>query len=184
VPDVLTVHLNRDGPQSIEAPRTFDATGSFDVVFENHASACHAHVGLDPALSKVATVRTPNRFVEEGLSRRVRVDVASGERPVEGRLELVTGYGSTTEYVTVSLQDPETADSGVTVDERLGQPQSSPSDTGIDPERLPLLAFLGVAALLAVLVAVTVQNVLVTAGVLVVLLGVAAAGFLLVERPW
>ena len=184
MPDVLTVHLNRDGPQSIEAPRTFEATEGFDVVFENHGSACHAHVGRDPTLSKVATVRTPNRFVEEDLSRRVRVDVASGEHPVEGRLKLVTGYGSTTEYVTVILQNPETVDRGVTVDERLGQPQSSQAETGIDPERLPLFAFLGVATLLAVLVALTVQDALVTVGVLVVLLGVAAAGFLLVERPW
>lgn len=182
--DLLTVDLNRDGPQSIEAAQTFETTGSFEVVFENHGSACHAHVGLDPSLSDIATVRTPNRFVEEDLSRRVRVDVESGDRPVEGRLELVTGYGSTTEYVTVTLHDPETVDSGVTVDERLGQPQSSSSETRIEPERLPLLAFLGIAALLAVVVAVTVQNALVTAGVLVVLLVVVAAGFLLAERSW
>lgn len=182
MPDALTVHLSRDGPHSIEAPRTFEATGSFDVIFQNHGSALHAHVGLDPTLSEVATVRTPNRYVEEDLSRRVRVDVDvdPGERPVEGRLELVTGYGSTTEYVSVSLVDPQTANTGVDVDERLGRPQSPPEDPVTDPERLPLLALLGIAALLAVVVAVIVQNVFVTVAVLVVLLGVAVAGFLLV----
>jgi hypothetical protein len=180
VPDALTVHLSRDGPHSIEAPQAFEATGSFDVIFENHGSALHAHVGLDPTLSEAATVRTPNRYVEEDFSRRVRVDVDPGERPVEGRLELVTGYGSTTEYVSVSLVDAQTANTGVDVDERLGQPQSSPGNPVTDPQRLPLLALLGIAALLAVVVAVIVQDVFVTVAVLIVLLGVAVAGFLLV----
>ncbi|MFB6295545.1 MAG: hypothetical protein ABEH66_01730 [Halobacteriales archaeon] len=179
--DALTVRLNQDGPQSIEAPGAFEATGDFDVVFENVGEPLHAHVGLDPALSGVATVRTPNRFVEEGATRRVRIDVDRAALPVEGRLELVTGYGATTEYVPVTLRNPAEADPGVTVDERLGQPQSAPAEPLVDAEELPRLAFLGVAALLGVLVALVSGDTLVTAGVLVVLVGIAVAGFLLVE---
>lgn len=179
--DALTVRLNEDGPQSIEAPGAFEATGDFDVVFENGGEPLHAHVGLDPTLSKVAAVRTPNRFVEEGATRRVRVDVETGALPVEGRLELVTGYGATTEYVPVSLRNPAEADTSVTVDERLGQPQSVPEEPLVDPEELPRLAFLGVAALLGVLVALVSRDTLVTAGVLVVLVIIAVAGVLLLE---
>ena len=176
--DVLTVSLNEDGPQSIEAPGAFEATGDFDVVFENHGEPLHAHVGLDPTLSAVAAVRTPNRFVEEGATRRVRVDVDRAELPVEGRLELITGYGATTEYVPVSLGNPSEADPGVSVDERLGEPQSAPETPLVDPDWLPRLAFLGVASLLGVLVALVSGDTLVTVGVLVVLVFAAATVFL------
>jgi hypothetical protein len=181
VPDSLTVHLNRKGPQSIAAPQAFEATGEFSVYLRNHGTPLHAHVSLDDTLAKVARVVTPNRYVEEGATRRVRIEVEGGNRPIEGRLQVVTGYGAETAYVSVTLRDPETIEPDVAVDEELGRPTAAPDRSGADPERLMLGGFLVVALLLAVITALLVEELLVTIGVLVVLAGVVVAGYLLLE---
>ena len=51
MPDSLTVHLNREGPQSIAAPQAFEATGEFSVYLRNHGTPLHAHVSLDDTLA-------------------------------------------------------------------------------------------------------------------------------------
>jgi len=181
VPDSLTVHLNRAGPQSIAAPQAVEATGEFSVYLQNHGTPLHAHVSLDDTLAKVARVVTPNRYVEEGATRRVRIEVEGGNRPIEGRLQVVTGYGAETAYVSVTLRDPETVEPDVAVDEELGRPTAAPDRSGADPERLMLGGFLVVALLLAVITALLVEELLVTIGVLVVLAGVVVAGYLLLE---
>jgi hypothetical protein len=181
VSDSFTVHLNREGPQSIAAPQAFEATGEFSVYLRNHGTPLHAHVSLDDTLAKVARVVTPNRYVEEGATRRVRIEVEGGNRPIEGRLQVVTGYGAETAYVSVTLRDPETVEPDVAVDEELGRPTAAPDRSGADPERLMLGGFLVVALLLAVITALLVEELLVTIGVLVVLAGVVVAGYLLLE---
>lgn len=181
MPDSLTVHLNREEPGSIEAPQAFEATGGFKVYLRNHGAPLHAHVRLDRSLSEVARVATPNRYVEEGATRRVRIEVEEGDRPVEGRLEVVTGYGAETAYVSVTVRDPEEVEPAVSVDEELGRPASPPEPPGIAPERLLLGALLGVAVLLAVAAVVLIEEILIAAGVVVVLAGVVLAGYLIVE---
>ena len=181
MPESFTVHLNREGPQSIAAPQAFEATKEFNVYLQNHGTPLHAHVSLDRSLAAVARVATPNRYVEEGATRRVRIEVEDGDRPVDGRLEIVTGYGAETEYVSVTLRDPETVEPEVAVDKSLGQPTSAPARSGGDPERLLFGGLLAVAFLLAVVTVLLVEETLVTAGVLVVLAGVVAAGYLLLE---
>jgi len=180
VPDALTVDLNGDGPQSIRAPQAFETTGEFDVFLQNHGPPLHVHVRLGPTLSKVATVRTPNRYVEEGSTRRVRIKVEAGKRPTEGRLEVITGYGSNREFVSVAIRDPETVDPSVRVDEELGQPRTPPDQPAIDPQRLLVLSVGAVAGLLALVAAFLTQDPLVSLGVLVVLVAVVAASYLLV----
>jgi hypothetical protein len=175
----MTVHLNREGPQSIAAPQAFKATGEFTVYLQNHGTPLHAHVSLDNSLSEIARVVTPNRYVEEGATRSVRIEVADGDRPVDGRLEVVTGYGAETAYVSVTIRDPETVEPAVAVDEELGRPTSSPTRTEADPKGLLFGGLLAIALLLAVVTALLVDELLVTVGVLTVLVGAVVAGYVL-----
>ena len=181
MPDSLTVHLNRAGPQSIAAPQAVEATGEFSVYLQNHGTPLHAHVSLDDTLAKVARVVTPNRYVEEGATRRVRIEVEGGNRPIEGRLQVVTGYGAETAYVSVTLRDPETVEPDVAVDEELARPKSAPAPSEEDPERLLFGGLVAIALLLAVISALLIDDLLVTAGVFAVLAGVVVAGYLLLE---
>jgi hypothetical protein len=181
VPESLTVHLSREEPGSIAAPQAFEATGEFSVYLRNHGTPLHAHVSLDRSLSAVARVVTPNRYVEGGATRRVRIEVGDGDRPIDGRLEVVTGYGAETEYVSVTLRDPETVEPDVAVDEELGRPPSTSSRSDDNPERLVFGGLLAIALLLAVVTVLLVDELLVVAGVLVAIGGVVVAGYLLLE---
>ncbi|MDZ7702578.1 MAG: hypothetical protein U5J98_11255 [Halobacteriales archaeon] len=175
MPDDLVVHLNRDGPHSIGVePRQFVAGGSFDVVLRNHGTALHVHLHLDDDLSAEATLGTANHFVEEGAVRRVRVTVDEPLQPVEGRLKLVTGYGSETEYVRIALEDVEPEERHVRVDEALGQPTPAPVDDEplLAAGDLPTLALGAVAVLVALVAAVLIGGPASGLGLAVVLVGV------------
>lgn len=181
MPDSFTVDLNEEGPQDIDAPQSFEATGDFDVFVRNHGEPHHVHVRLDPTLSNVGEVTTPNRFVETGATRRIHVEVADGERPIEGRLEVVTGYGANSGYVTVTIRDPEASVDRVAVDERLAEPPSEPTHPSPDPQRILLLAIGAVLALLAIATAILTQQLLVTGFVVAVLLGLGLAAAVLLS---
>jgi len=175
----MTVHLNRDGPQSIAAPQAFETTGEFSVYLQNHGRPLHAHVSLDNSLSAVARVVTPNRYVEAGATRRVRIEVGDVTRPIDGRLKIVIGYGAETAYVSVTIKDSETVDPDVAVDESLSSPSSPPDPPQDTPDRLMLGGLLAIALLLAVVTVLLVENLLALAGVLAILVAVVTAGYFL-----
>ena len=175
------VHLNRDGPHSIGVePRQFVAGGPFDVVLRNHGAALHVHLNLDDDLSPRATLGTANHFVEEDAVRRVRVTVEEPLEPAEGRLKLVTGYGSETEYVRIALRDVEPEERHVRVDEALGQPKTADEpDPVLGADDLPTLALGTIAVLVALVAAVLVGGVQGALGLVVVLVGLGVAWALL-----
>lgn len=181
MPDDLVVHLNRDGPHSIGVePRQFVADGPFDVVLRNHGAALHVHLHLDDDLSPRATLGTANHFVEEGAVRRVRVTVDEPLDPAEGRLKLVTGYGSETEYVRIALQNVEPEERHVRVDEALGQPPTTDvPESMLDAESLPTVALLAIAVIALLVAAVLVGGPQAGIGVLVVVVGAGVAWALL-----
>ncbi|MFC7045832.1 hypothetical protein ACFQH6_10820 [Halobacteriaceae archaeon GCM10025711] len=188
--DTLPVHVNRDGVNTL-APETdvFEATGSFAIQLQNHGAPTHVHLHIDDDLSAVAEVETPNRYVERESTAVVMVRVTGSRRPVRGRLEIVTGYGSETAYVTVSLTNPTEEKQPVDVDENLGHRQQEvavePDDGGGVPlpnlRNVPVLALGGLAILLAIVAATIVEGVMMLAAVLVVLVGLVAAGYFLVQ---
>ena len=177
MPDDLVVHLNRDGPHSItvEPPR-FEAGSAFDVVLRNHGRALHVHLHLDDDLSRQATLGTTNHYVGEEAVRRVRVTVNEPLEPVEGRLKLVTGYGSETEYVRIELHDVEEEPRRVRVDEALGRPTpTEEAEPLLDVRSLPVVALGAIAVLIAAVAAVLIGGPTAVLGLLIVLVGVAVA---------
>ena len=180
MPDALEIDLSDGGPHAIDlATPSIEAEGDFDVVLRNHGAGLHVHLNLDPSLSRAARLSTANHYVEAGAIRRVRVEVDEGRIPAEGRLKIVTGYGSETEFATVSLVEPGEAEPRVQVDERLAEPRPREETPLLDPDSLPSLAFLAIAVAVAFLAVLLVSDPVVLAGVLVAIVGVGIAAALL-----
>jgi hypothetical protein len=206
VSNSFTAHLGRDGPQSVSAPETFETAEGFTVYLRNHGTPLHVHVRLDDSLGEIAEVLDPNRYVEEGSTRRVRVEVENTDRPVEGQVEVVTGYGTETEHVAVTITDPSTVETDIPVDEGLSRRGASSNLSGGGSGlsgggsglsgggsglsgggsglsgggsgQLVRNAVLGGTILLVVVVAVVIEEPLVIIGGLLALVGVMLAGYL------
>ena len=193
----LPVRLNRDRLHDIETRASFEASDSFAVLIHNGDAPVHVHLHLDDALSQVASIPANNHFVDADSTRQVGVEVEEGgPRPVEGQLKIVTGHGAETDYVSVTIAEPD-PEPAVTVDDSLGKRASESSessdDDGDDEEtdfEFPTAALrqnapVAVLGLLALAVAVgsaaLADSVAVLAGALAVLGSVVAAGYLLVR---
>ncbi|WP_135851135.1 DUF7524 family protein [Halorussus salinus] len=189
----LPVRLNRDRLHDIETRASFEATDSFAVLVNNGDAPVHVHLHLDDALSSVASIPANNHFVDADSTRQVGVEVEEGgPRPVEGQLKIVTGHGAETDYVSVTIAEPD-PEPAVTVDDSLGEraSESSDADDADDEEtdfEVPTAALrrnapVAVLGLLALAVAVgsaaLADSVAVLAGALAVLGSVVAAGYLL-----
>jgi hypothetical protein len=176
VPDDLVVHLNRDRPHAIEVePQRFVADQSFDIILRNHGAALHVHLHLDDDLSHQAVLGTVNHYVDEGAVRRIRVTVDQPVERSEGRLKLITGYGSETEYVRIALEDVEPTDRRVRVDEALGEPagQSAPEPL-LDATELPTRVIGAIAVLIGLAAAIWVGGAVAGIGFGLLVTGVAA----------
>ncbi|MFC4437165.1 MULTISPECIES: DUF7524 family protein [Natrialbaceae] len=188
----VTVHVNRDSPERLEpAVGTFETDESFTLILEGHDSPAHVHCRLDGPLDRVASLVGSNYYVEPEAQTPVAIDVnAEGiEEPVEGTLEVLTGYGAESVSIGITV---EPAPPGVEVDESLAKPNRSPSEPSAPPllERLEaasgaqsstiaVLALGLVAVAIAMTAAATIGGPIATAGLTVVVLGfVAALGLL------
>lgn len=179
VPESFTAHLNHEGPQSVAAPQAFETGDDFSVYLENHGSPLHVHVRADQSLAEVADVATPNRYVEEGATQRVQVEVDDSDQPVDGQLEIVTGYGSNTEYVSVTVRDPGAIEPDVEVGEELTGPAPSTEPPGGDADQLVRNAMLGGSLVVVIVIAIVVGEPLVIVGGLFVLVSVMLARYLI-----
>lgn len=178
----LPVHVNRDGTHSIDVAPSYEATGEFAVVLRNHGTPTHVHLRLDGDLAAAASLGTANHYVEGDGARRVPVAVGTDHRPVEGDLEVVTGYGAESATVAIDLVEPDEPEGGVAVDERLARPDAGEEAADPEPavpewlaEGWPVVA-LAVVAVGVAAVAASVSNApSVVVGLLAVGVGVAAA---------
>jgi hypothetical protein len=186
-PPSLTVDLNRERIHDVEAADAFETTGSFAVVLDNHGEAVHVHLHLDDELSRVASVAAGNHYVEAGDRREVQVRVRPGAGAVTGRLKVVTGYGSETAYVAVTVRPEEEHQRSVAVDERLARPQTPDERPGAAARlasaagdaSAPFVALAALAVALAALAAMAFPSAAVFLGVGVVVAAVAGALWLL-----
>lgn len=179
--------VGRDSPEAIEAPETFEATDTFGIDVDNHGRDVRIHVALDDDLARVASLPENNHHVESDGSVTVPVEVHS-ERTHTGTLTVATGYGREDHAVTVTVtpEEPETpveptpshqgateSDSGRSALAVVGDVLDGHRDTPVG-----LLALAGLAVVVALAAATTVGGVVGLAGGVVVLLGVTAAGWL------
>lgn len=178
MPSSLPVDLNRREPHRIDVDDEATVTGRFTIDFKNHGEAVHVHLNLDEALSRIATLRSGNHYVEKDTTLSVEVDVADIDEPVTGRLKIVTGYGTETEYVNLTIEPPTEDAAPVEVDETLNRPQTNESEPGTlatvrrrakQDLTIPVVAFGVVAILIALGIGVTVNtpSVLIGAGIVV-----------------
>lgn len=184
----VTVHVNRAGPHRLETDvSTVETCEPFVLRITGHETPAHVHCRLDDQLRQVASIEGSNYYVEPDGATPVRVSVdASGlDEPIEGRLELVSGYG--TESIAISvIVTPEPQH--VPVDESLATPaQTESTQPAADrtgwPEALPTLdtgtlavIVLGVLSIgVAVATAATVGAPIAVVGVGIVVIGVVAA---------
>jgi hypothetical protein len=181
VTDELPVHINREGVRELEVPDTIEATDSFDVRFVNHGEALHVHLNTGDGLSRVVTVDAGNRHVPGNGERRVRIDIDTldGESAF-GTLELSTSYGAEQHQIDVEVKDPAVTRTTVDVDDTLAEPPRTGA-TVFDRPELAVLALGLLAVVLAAITAAVVDDILVVAGVGVVLTGVFLALALLLR---
>lgn len=147
----LAVVINREGVHHIE-PETggFEAGDDFSIELRNEGQATHVHLHLDDDLAEVASLGgNTNLFVEAGKERIVPVSIDADERPVTGRLKVVTGYGAETTYIEVTVIPKEEPRETVAVDEELSvkQPREEPATPIVSATTVGvvLLAVLAVA---------------------------------------
>lgn len=182
MPERLTVHLNREELRDVAPEATaLETDRSFRLAFENHGGPVHVHVRPDDALGAVAEPAESQVYVDEGETRTLPVDV-SGNRSVEGELQLATGYGAEETTIDVTITDRR-KDGGptVAVDNSLGEKQQVETETGQtagDGLREFVLAGVGVVVAAAVALAVS-DSAAILVGVLALLGGVAAAMYVL-----
>ena len=124
----LDVELNGEAVHDIDAPDAFVTDGPFPIAFENAGRSTHVHLHFDDDLDRVTAVDEVNHYVADEATRRVHVSTADVDKPVRGKLKIVTGYGSNTRYVDVRIDPSTDAPSDpVVIDEELSAP----------PERTP-----------------------------------------------
>jgi hypothetical protein len=126
----LSVSLNRERLHRVETVDSFETNGPFDVVLTNHGEAVHVHIHLDDDLSQSATLSTGNHYVQRDATKRVHVRARAGDDPVRGKLKIVTGYGSESAYVDVTIAPATSQKPQVQVDESLGKPKAARESAG------------------------------------------------------
>ncbi|MDG5760127.1 hypothetical protein QA600_12330 [Natronococcus sp. A-GB1] len=138
----VTVHVNRDSSERLEAATaTFETAESFTLLLEGHDSPTHVHCRLDDELARVASLPQSNYYVEADARTPVPIEVEAGglEDPVQGYLEVSTGYGAESAAIAVTV---EPGPDRVEVDESLSKPQRSPTVQSSEPAE-PLFGDLG-----------------------------------------
>lgn len=190
----VTVHVNRGTADALEAGRErLETNDPFTILLQGHETPAHVHCRLDGALERIASVDGSNHYVEPNAVTAVPVAVdADGiDQPVTGRLEVVTGYGSESVSIAVTVvPGPPNVD----IDESLAEPaRSEPEPTvleravdrftavgRLDPSTLGVLGLGVVAIAVAVATTATIGGPVAMAGGGIVVLGVVVALFLLI----
>ncbi|MDG5817201.1 hypothetical protein [Natronococcus sp. A-GB7] len=151
----VTVHVNRDSPERLEAATaTFETAESFTLLLEGHDSPTHVHCRLDDELARVASLPQSNYYVETDARTPVPIDVDAGglEESVQGYLEVSTGYGAESAAIAITV---EPGPDRVEIDESLSKPKQSSIDQSPSPSEplfgdLDLLGDVGPVALAAI----------------------------------
>jgi hypothetical protein len=181
VPATLTIELDDDHRQPI-APETssFETTGGFDIVLDNLGTATHVHLSLSEELDGIADIEANNHYVEGASTRYISVDVGALEDPVDGRIEIVTGYGRNTEHVAVRIVPADVSDPPVEIDDALAEPSPRPESTDLTGlSTIPVIVLGALAVVTALATALVIGTLAVWIAAAVVVVGVGVAVYLL-----
>lgn len=187
----VIVHVNRGAGDSLEsAVGHLEVRGSFDLRLQSHGTPAHVHCRLDGDLERIASLPESNYYVDadDELVVLIRVDAEAIDRPVEGTLEVLTGYGSESIAIPVTVKP---APGDVDVDDSLAKPsQSTPepgllervgTGIGIEPATLGVVALGLVAVAIAAMTAATIGGPVAMASLAIVGVGFLVALVLLVR---
>ncbi|ELY43840.1 DUF7524 family protein [Natronorubrum sulfidifaciens] len=187
----VAVHVNRGSAESLEtAVDTLEVRGSFDLRLQSHGPPAHVHCRLEGDIERVVTLPESNYYVEADGETvvLVRVSAEAIERPLEGTLEVLTGYGSESLSIPLTVKP---APGDVDVDESLAKPaQNAPersdlerlvATVGLEPATLGVVALGLVAVGIAVLTAATIGGPVAMAGLAIVSVGFLVALMLLIR---
>jgi len=189
----LTVHVNRTAANTLETDAdSLETDRRLTVVLCGHERPAHVHCRLGGDLDRIATIEQSNYYIAAGDTVGVPIDVDGNaiDDPVSGYLEFVTGYGSESVSVEVTLLPPPPE---IEVDETLTKPNRTRSDPpavdralatvredlGLDSTTLGVLALGAFAVAVAVVTAATIGSFVAVLGLSIVVGGVAIAVWLL-----
>jgi hypothetical protein len=186
----LAAEVNQTGVQTLSVPDAFETDDSFAVELRNHGEATHVHLHLDDALSTVATIGTGNHYVETDSTHAVQVSIEEGiPDTVHGKLKVVTGYGSETHFVDVTITPRQKPP--VDIDPELSTPSPSTSpplsgeQTLFTPSQLvtvlPPIALSVIAVIFALAAVLTGGGTDPVLAVLAVVAAVAAAAYVTLD---
>ena len=183
--DDVAVSVGHAGPNTIAADsESVETRTSFGIVLESHSVPAHVHCRLGGDLARIATLDRSNYYVDPSNETYVPVIVEDVPEPVEGTLELSTGYGATsvTIDVTVTPGPPP-----VEVDETLARPRREPDRTDEPALAESDMGTLGIVVLAVLAIGLAATTAAVVGGTvaflafLVVVTGVVAAAVLLLR---
>ncbi|THE62805.1 hypothetical protein D8Y22_20295 [Salinadaptatus halalkaliphilus] len=189
----LTVHVNRDATDTLDPDvETLETRGSLAVELHGHERPAHVHCRLEGALERIATLEQTNYYIEPGSVTAVPIRIDNGpiDDPIEGRLEVVTGYGSESVSIDVTVTPPPPS---VDVDESLTEPRRDRSNqsaapgvlegidgaSGLDPATLAVLVLGILAVAVGTVSAATIGGVVGVVGAVIVVGGVGVALWML-----
>ncbi|WP_049925171.1 DUF7524 family protein [Halopiger goleimassiliensis] len=185
----LTVHVNRGTANTLEADtQTLETDRRVRLVLRGHDRPAHVHCRLEGDLDRVARIEQSNYYIEPEQVTTVPIAIDNGglEEPIEGHLEVVTGYGSESVAIELTVRPPPPE---VEVDETLRQPDRQPREPGafgrtltrlreefgVDSSALAVVGLAVLAIGVATMTAATVGGFVAYLGLVFVVVGVLVA---------
>ena len=208
----LRVTVNRDGPNTIDAPSFHEAAGSFSIALANAGAATHVHITLEESLEGAARLREDQVYLDRDDRAELEVTVRGPNTPASGRLRISVGHGSNQAFVRLDLDAPSTQRSGgpqvrPVSDDRLAAEYSWLGAASVSPPPKPArrgpraggllqqfrrsdtrstvvyLVLVGLAFVAAVVVGRTVDRLFITAAIALIFIIVAIIAGMIVFRP-
>jgi hypothetical protein len=112
VTEPLRITVNRDGPNTIDAPSFHDAAGSFTIALANAGAPTHVHVTLEESLEGAARLREDQVYLDRNDRSELEVRVRGPNTPASGRLRISVGHGSNQAFVKLDLDAPNQQPTG------------------------------------------------------------------------
>ncbi|RQG90256.1 hypothetical protein EA462_09760 [Natrarchaeobius halalkaliphilus] len=186
----ITVYVNRGTTDSLEAEtESIETHRTFTLDLQGYERPAHVHCRILGDLDRIVSIDQSNYYLEPGVETGVPVEIDSAriDEPVDGQLEIVTGYGA--ESLTIDLTVTPAPDTGIDVDRSLSKPsrptpEPSPfeqlfSRLVLDTSAIAVLALGAIAVAIATITAATIGGLMALIGLAIVGAGVLVALWLL-----